>query len=148
MTVYDEKTIRLSVSENGIKITRENKQKSTLYNNNKRPIKLTNSIANKSDNKKVLSSDENSKSNSSKSIVIITGKVYDKKGVPLPGAIVKNQTSNIGASTDFDGNYSIKAKKGDVIRFRFGGKFSFSTVVGHDNEINVVLARGTSRLIK
>ena len=40
--------------------------------------------------------------------VTITGKVSDKKGVPLFGATVAQKSTNNGTYTDGDGNYSLK----------------------------------------
>ena len=37
----------------------------------------------------------------------ITGKVVDKNNIPLPGVNVILKGSNIGTSTDFDGNFSL-----------------------------------------
>ncbi len=44
----------------------------------------------------------------------VTGVVSDDLG-PVAGANVVNQATKAGTVTDFDGNYSISAKKGDVI---------------------------------
>ena len=50
----------------------------------------------------------------------ITGLVTDDQG-PLPGAtIVVKGTSN-GVTTDFDGNFSIKASEGDILVVSFVG---------------------------
>ena len=42
-------------------------------------------------------------------------------GLPLPGANVIIKGTQTGAHTDFDGKYSIVAKKGDVLWFSFIG---------------------------
>tara|TARA_R110002049_G_scaffold993_2_gene7111 strand:- start:58670 stop:59281 length:612 start_codon:yes stop_codon:yes gene_type:complete len=47
-------------------------------------------------------------SNSFAQNITVTGVVSDESGIPLPGVnVIEKGTSN-GASTDFDGNYSIK----------------------------------------
>lgn len=71
----------------------------------------------------------------------VTGVVTDKLG-PLPGAnvIVKGSTS--GVQTDFDGKYSIKAKKGDVILVSFTGYNPQSITVGDANSYKIVLDEG------
>ncbi|GET45221.1 SusC/RagA family TonB-linked outer membrane protein [Capnocytophaga felis] len=53
--------------------------------------------------------------------VKVTGKVTDENNSPLPGAsiVVKGTTS--GVSSDFDGNYEIQAKQGDVLEVSFIG---------------------------
>ncbi|WP_028890702.1 alpha-2-macroglobulin [Tenacibaculum sp. 47A_GOM-205m] len=51
---------------------------------------------------------------------IITGVVQDESG-PLPGVTVLIKGTGFGTETDFDGKYSIKVKKGDVLVFSFVG---------------------------
>ncbi len=63
-------------------------------------------------------------------------------GDPLPGVNVIIKGTNIGAATDFDGNYSIKAKKGDVLEFSFLGYETVTKKVGDNNVINVKLKEG------
>ena len=50
----------------------------------------------------------------------ISGTVTDESG-PLPGVTVLKKGTSQGTETDFDGNYSIKAKSGDVLVFSFVG---------------------------
>lgn len=50
----------------------------------------------------------------------ITGVVSDGVG-PLPGVNVVVKGSTRGVSTNFDGTFSIKVKKGDVLIFSFMG---------------------------
>ena len=47
----------------------------------------------------------------------ITGIVSDETKQPLPGVTIFNQTSKANALTNFDGQYSIQAQKGDVLVF-------------------------------
>ena len=49
----------------------------------------------------------------------ITGTITDEAGVPLPGVNVVIKGTNDGVSSDFDGNYTIKAEADDVIVFSF-----------------------------
>ncbi|WP_295128787.1 TonB-dependent receptor [uncultured Chitinophaga sp.] len=51
----------------------------------------------------------------------IKGKVLDEKGGPLPGATVSVAGTNRGVQTDGDGNFSIKAKKTDVLLISYIG---------------------------
>lgn len=60
---------------------------------------------------------------------IITGKVVDNTGNPIPGTSVKIKISNVGALTNGEGLYSIRAKVGDII--------TFSSVSFKDREIKV-----------
>ena len=69
----------------------------------------------------------------------ISGKVTDAKdGSPMPGVTVQTQTK-VGVMTDFDGNYTIKANKGDVLTYTFIGMTPQSVKVESDKPINVAL---------
>jgi TonB-linked SusC/RagA family outer membrane protein len=46
---------------------------------------------------------------------IITGKVSDQLGQPVPFASIKIKGANAGTSADADGNFSIRVKQGDVL---------------------------------
>jgi iron complex outermembrane receptor protein len=39
----------------------------------------------------------------------------------IPGVTVIVMSTKAGTSTDFDGNYTIRAKKGDVLQFSYLG---------------------------
>ncbi|NDP28188.1 MAG: TonB-dependent receptor [Flavobacterium sp.] len=52
---------------------------------------------------------------------IIKGKVSDKNGVGIPGATVVAVDSRTNADTDFDGNFNIRAKVGEVIKISMVG---------------------------
>ncbi|AWM14280.1 SusC/RagA family TonB-linked outer membrane protein [Flavobacterium sediminis] len=67
----------------------------------------------------------------------VTGVVTDELG-PVAGAnVVVKGTSN-GTTTDFDGNFSIKAKKGDVLEVSYVG-MKEEVTVGDGNVYNVTL---------
>ncbi|MBA6155593.1 SusC/RagA family TonB-linked outer membrane protein [Tenacibaculum sp. S7007] len=68
----------------------------------------------------------------------ISGTVSDESG-PLPGVTVLKKGTTQGAETDFDGNYSIKAKTGDVLVYSFVGMKTSVRTVGASNSINVKL---------
>lgn len=67
----------------------------------------------------------------------VTGVVSDDLG-PVVGANVVNATTKAGTTTDFDGNYAISAKAGDVLEFSYAGSKS-SVTVGASNSYNVTL---------
>ncbi|MFT6065762.1 MAG: TonB-linked SusC/RagA family outer membrane protein [Polaribacter sp.] len=75
----------------------------------------------------------------------ITGTVSDQSG-PLPGVslVIKGGTS--GTDTDFNGKYTIKAKSGDVLVFRYLGYKALEKTVGSSNVINVTLEEDASVL--
>jgi TonB-linked SusC/RagA family outer membrane protein len=49
------------------------------------------------------------------------GKVLDKNGIGIPGAIVIATESNTNANTDFDGNFSINANVGEILKITMLG---------------------------
>ncbi|WP_372746245.1 SusC/RagA family TonB-linked outer membrane protein [Lutibacter sp.] len=75
----------------------------------------------------------------------VTGKVSDASG-PLPGVTVIIKGTKTGTQTDFDGNYSIKAKVGAVLQFSFMGMSTTVQTVGTSNTINVVMKEDAEAL--
>ncbi|KJD31489.1 hypothetical protein PK35_13820, partial [Tamlana nanhaiensis] len=76
----------------------------------------------------------------------ISGTVSDASGLPLPGATVLVKGTSTGTSSDFDGNYSIKANEGATLVYSFVGYTSTEVVVGFSNTINVTLREDTTSL--
>ena len=70
---------------------------------------------------------------------VITGSVMDESGLPLPGASIVIKGTQNGASTDFDGKYTINANVGDVLSFSFVGYSTSEVIVASSNSINVTL---------
>ena len=68
---------------------------------------------------------------------IVTGVVSDELG-PVAGATVVVKGTSQGTTTDFDGNFSIKAKKGDVLQVSYVGSKQEITV-GDQSVYNVKL---------
>ncbi|AEM69814.1 TonB-dependent receptor plug [Allomuricauda ruestringensis DSM 13258] len=67
----------------------------------------------------------------------VSGNVTDQNSLPLPGvSIVVVGTSN-GTQTDFDGNYTISASEGQVLRFSYIGQATVERTVGASSTINV-----------
>ncbi|MFY9242713.1 MAG: SusC/RagA family TonB-linked outer membrane protein [Polaribacter sp.] len=75
----------------------------------------------------------------------ISGTVSDNSG-SLPGVSVIIKGSTTGTETDFDGKYSIKAKAGDVLVFRYLGYKANEQTVGASNVINVTMAEDANVL--
>ena len=68
----------------------------------------------------------------------INGTVTDEyDGLPLIGVNVVIKGSKIGAQTDFDGNYKLKAKKGDTIVFSLLGYETKEVIVSNSNTYNI-----------
>lgn len=68
----------------------------------------------------------------------VTGTVTSEDGA-LPGASIQVKGTSTGASTDFDGNYSIQADADATLVFSFVGFATKEVQVGNQTEINVVL---------
>lgn len=76
----------------------------------------------------------------------ITGSVIDEGNTPLMGvSIVVVNTTN-GTTTDFDGNYTINATKGDVITFSSMGFKTKQITVANVTTINVTLVEDAAAL--
>jgi TonB-linked SusC/RagA family outer membrane protein len=70
----------------------------------------------------------------------ITGTISDSTdNLPIPGASILIKGTSIGLSADFDGNYTIKANKGDVLQFSSIGFKTIEVIVKNQTIINVVL---------
>ncbi|QCX37950.1 TonB-dependent receptor [Aureibaculum algae] len=67
----------------------------------------------------------------------ISGTIIDEQGMPLPGVSIIIENTQTGTETDFDGNYSIKAKPENVLIFSFLGLKTVKQTVGKKTTINV-----------
>jgi Ca-activated chloride channel family protein len=76
----------------------------------------------------------------------ITGTVTDDTNQPLPGASIVIKKTRITAQTNFDGNYSIQAKVGDVLIFSYIGMKTENVVVKNSNVINVKMKSESNNL--
>ena len=75
----------------------------------------------------------------------VSGTVSESSGA-LPGVSVSIKGTTKGTETDFDGKYSIKAKKGDVLLFRYLGYKITEKTIGTSNTIDVTLVEDASVL--
>lgn len=76
----------------------------------------------------------------------IEGTITDNNGVPLPGVNILIKGTTMGTQSDFDGNYSIKANKGDVLVFSFLGFAAKEVEVQNQKTIDVTMTEDTSEL--
>jgi hypothetical protein len=77
------------------------------------------------------------------SIQTIKGTVTDDTGLPLPGANIIIKGTSKGTQTDFDGNYQIETKPGDVLVFSYVGfETKEITVSNISNNVDVSLVVG------
>jgi TonB-linked SusC/RagA family outer membrane protein len=97
----------------------------------------------------VILSKERSESVPQDSLLTLRGRVYDTHEPPgvLPGVSIRIKGSSSGTSTDGDGYFTIKAKKGDVLVFSMVSFSSFEyTVVKADRSLNLSLKENVSAL--
>ncbi len=80
-------------------------------------------------------------------LVNITGTISDgRTNAPLPDVSVIVKGSGTGAKTGANGEYSIRAKKGDVLVFSFAGYETYEVPVENVRSINYTLKENTSKL--
>ena len=76
----------------------------------------------------------------------IQGVIYDSNGVPLLGATIVVKETNVGAVTNLDGEFSIRASEGDILKVTFVGFKEKEVAVGSDNFIEITLQQETGEL--
>ncbi|HVS96482.1 MAG TPA: SusC/RagA family TonB-linked outer membrane protein [Puia sp.] len=76
----------------------------------------------------------------------ITGKVVDQQGQPVPFATVKIKGSKSGSSADADGNFSIKAKDGDVLVITGTGFNASEATVAGSGPLSIKVTRKENSL--
>ena len=78
--------------------------------------------------------------------VLVTGKVTDEDSRPLSGVSVILKETSEGTRTDADGNYSIKANKGQTLLFSSIGALTQELMVGNNPVITVSLKKDAKSL--
>ncbi|APZ45090.1 alpha-2-macroglobulin [Polaribacter reichenbachii] len=76
----------------------------------------------------------------------IQGKITDKNKQPIAGANILVKGTQKVAITNFDGKYSIKSKKGDVLSFNYLGYQSIEIKTADFSILNVALAENLEDL--
>lgn len=77
----------------------------------------------------------------------IKGTVVEQNGGgALPGVTILISGTDKGTTSDFNGNFSISANKGDVLVISYLGFETQEIPVGEDNNINVQLIEGQNKL--
>lgn len=77
----------------------------------------------------------------------VKGVITDSDGMPLPGASVAVQGGQKGATTDFDGLYSIEVQKGQTLVFSYVGLETQNIVVGDASTLNVKMKVAASNAL-
>lgn len=103
---------------------------------------LGNQTAKAQDNIKIEQTENkqiNDSKSSNKKLKIYTGIVYDEQNFPLPSVNVNNKRKNSTTYTNFDGTFSIMAKKGDVLTFTFLDYDQVKFKVMDETNIQIIL---------
>ncbi len=78
---------------------------------------------------------------------IVTGTVTDEaNALPLPGVNILIKGTTTGASTDFDGKYTITANQGDILVFSYLGYATKEITFTGETPLNVSLAEDAGQL--
>ncbi len=76
----------------------------------------------------------------------IAGIITDSNNVPLGGVTILVDGTSKGVVSNFDGEYTINAKAGDVLKFSFIGMQTQLMTVGADNIVNVTMKEDVESL--
>ena len=77
----------------------------------------------------------------------LTGKVTAKSdNMPIPSANIVIEGTRTGVATDFDGNYQIQVKRGDVLVFSYIGFATQRITIDAQTVLNVVLEDDAAEL--
>jgi len=76
----------------------------------------------------------------------ISGNVTDSSGLPLPGVSVVVVGTTSGTQTDFDGNYTVSAEVGQVLRYSYLGQRTVNRTVGDSNTMDVQMEEDAEAL--
>ena len=77
---------------------------------------------------------------------MLSGTVTDAANVPVPGVNVIIAKTTTGTATDFDGNYQIEVKNGDVLQFSSLGFVTQSIPITNQKQLNIILQEDASQL--
>lgn len=77
---------------------------------------------------------------------VVSGQILEANGMPLPGVTILVEGTNRGVISDFDGNFSISAKKGDKLDLSYIGMKTQVITVGDKAVINVIMAEDLESL--
>lgn len=76
----------------------------------------------------------------------VTGVVTDPEGEPLIGATVQVKGTSTATATDIDGNYALRARKGDTLVFTYIGYAPQEIKVGAADNYNVTMSEDSKVL--
>jgi TonB-linked SusC/RagA family outer membrane protein len=77
---------------------------------------------------------------------VVSGIVTDRDGNPLPGVSIVKEGTSVGVETDFDGKFTIKINKGEVLVLSYLGMETKKITIDDKTFINVVMQESTDGL--
>ena len=77
----------------------------------------------------------------------ISGVITDQQGEPIIGATVTIKGTVTGVLSDIDGKYSLNAREGETLEFRYIGYNSIEQKVKKGNVMNITLAESNINLV-
>lgn len=78
--------------------------------------------------------------------VEVSGTVTDMDGEPIPGVNIREDGTQNGAQTDFDGNYTISASVGSDLVYSYLGYATLESTVQGNGAINIVMQEDVESL--
>jgi len=76
----------------------------------------------------------------------ITGQLLDEEGIPLIGANITIQGTSTGTVTDIDGNFTVAAKKDDVLEISYLGYQTMTVTVGDERNLSLTMETDAAAL--
>lgn len=77
---------------------------------------------------------------------VLSGRVVDPSGAPIPGVNILDRQANTGTTTDLDGRFSISVTNATILVFSFIGFESQEIAVGNRSELNLTLQEDATAL--
>ncbi|KAB1067490.1 TonB-dependent receptor plug domain-containing protein [Tamlana haliotis] len=93
-----------------------------------------------------LRTKQESKYSSSVKKGFVSGTIYDETGAPIPAVNIIIKGTSRGTMTNFDGNFSIKASKGDILEITYIGFDSQEITIANKNFFHAYLTANTDHL--
>jgi TonB-dependent SusC/RagA subfamily outer membrane receptor len=78
--------------------------------------------------------------------VVVRGQVKDAKGETLPGVSIKVKGTDIGASSDIDGKYTLNVPDNAILVFTYIGYITKEVPVNNQATVNVILDASSTSL--
>lgn len=77
---------------------------------------------------------------------VVTGKITDATGAPLPGVSILIKGTSIGTSADVEGNFSLEASQTDVLVLSFIGYKTQEITIGNQTQLSISLEEDINTL--